>query len=67
MARLLALGNLTVGALLMFALSDIPGWSWFDNSASKIIVFILSMLLISNGVILAFKEEEPAVRRGRAA
>jgi hypothetical protein len=67
MARLLSLANLTVGALLMFALSDIPGWAWFDNSASKLIVFILSMLLIGNGIILAFREEEPAVRRGRAA
>ena len=67
MARLLSMANLTVGALLMFALSDIAGWIWFENSASKIIVFILSMLLVGNGIILAFREEETGVRRGRAA
>ncbi len=66
MARLLSLANLAVGALLMFALSDIAGWAWFENSPSKIIVFILSMLLMGNGVILAFREEETTARRGRA-
>jgi hypothetical protein len=30
-------------------------------------VFILSMLLVGNGIILAFREEESGVRRGRAA
>jgi hypothetical protein len=67
MARLLSMANLTVGALLMFALSDIAGWTWFENSASKIIVFILSMLLVGNGIILAFREEEAGVRRSRGA
>jgi hypothetical protein len=67
MARLLSMANLTVGALLMFALSDIAGWTWFDNNASKIIVFILSMLLVGNGIILAFREEEAGVRRSRGA
>jgi hypothetical protein len=67
MARLLSMANLTVGALLMFALSDIAGWTWFDNQGSKLIVFVLSMLLVGNGIILAFKEEETGVRRGRAA
>lgn len=66
MARLLSMANLTVGALLMFALSDIPGWAWFDNTASRTIVFILSMLLVGNGIILAFREEEGGVRRSRA-
>jgi hypothetical protein len=51
----------------MFALSDIAGWTWFENSASKIIVFILSMLLVGNGIILAFREEEAGVRRSRGA
>jgi hypothetical protein len=55
MARLLSMANLTVGALLMFALSDIAGWTWFENTASKTI-----------GIILAFREEETGVRRGRA-
>ena len=67
MARLLSIGNLTVGALLMFALSDIAGWTWFENTASKTIVFILSMLLVGNGIILAFREEESGVRRSRGA
>ncbi len=64
MARLLSLANLTVGALLMFALSDIASWTWFENQPSKIIVFILSMLLLGNGISLAFKEEGTALRRG---
>lgn len=67
MARLLSMANMTVGVLLMFALSDIAGWTWFENSASKIIVFILSMLLVGNGIILAFKEEGMGLRRGRDA
>lgn len=67
MARMLSMANLTVGALLMFALSDIAGWIWFENTASRTIVFVLSMLLVGNGIILAFKDEETGVRRGRGA
>lgn len=65
MARLLSMANLTVGALLMFALSDIAGWTWFENTASRTIVFLLSMLLVGNGITLAFNNEQMSVRRGR--
>ncbi len=65
MARMLSMANLTVGALLMFALSDIAGWTWFENTASRTIVFLLSMLLVGNGIVLAFNDEEMGVRRGR--
>jgi len=60
------MANLTVGAILMFALSDIAGWTWFENTASKTIVFILSMLLVGNGIILAFRIETSGSSRGRS-
>ncbi len=65
MARVLSMADLTIGALLMFALSDIAGWTWFENTASRSMVFLLSMLLVGNGILLAFNDEETGVRRGR--
>jgi len=64
MSRFLGWGNLMVGGLLLFALSDIA-WSWFASPTSRLIVFILSVLLIGNAVMLAFFENEAiSERRG---
>lgn len=67
MSRLLSWANLLVGGLLLFALSDIAMWYWFSSPTSKLIVFILAVLLISNAVILSFgAEEDTWARRKRA-
>jgi hypothetical protein len=58
MSRLLSLANLLVGGLLLFALSDIAGWSWFSSPAARLIAFILSVVLVGNAVILSFGGEE---------
>jgi Ca2+/H+ antiporter len=64
MSRVLGWGNLMIGGLLLFALSDIA-WSWFASPTSRLIVFILSVLLIGNAVMLAFFENEAiSERRG---
>ena len=65
MSRLLGWGNLLIGSLLLFALSDIA-WTWFSSPTSRLIVFILSVLLIGNAVMLAFFGEDEAhwERRG---
>ncbi len=63
MSRLLSWANMLVGGLLLFALSDIAGWEWFSSPTSKLIVFILSVLLIGNAVILSFGAEEDAWSR----
>jgi hypothetical protein len=56
-----------IGGLLLFALSDIA-WIWFASPASRAIVFILSVLLIGNAVMLAFfGDEELSARRSRRA
>jgi hypothetical protein len=62
MSRFLGWGNLMVGGLLLFALSDIA-WSWFASPTSRLIVFILSVLLIGNAVMLAFFENEAVSER----
>jgi hypothetical protein len=62
MSRLLSWGNLLVGGLLLFALSDIA-FSWFSSEVSRLIVFILAVLLIGNAVMLAFGEDEVALGR----
>jgi uncharacterized membrane protein len=62
MSRLLSFANLLVGGLLLFALSDIPSWSWFSAPAARLIAFILSVVLIGNAVILSFGSEEPQRR-----
>ncbi|OGO08400.1 MAG: hypothetical protein A2Y61_07025 [Chloroflexi bacterium RBG_13_60_13] len=62
MSRFLSWGNLLVGGLLLFALSDIA-WTWFSSPTSRLIVFILSVLLIGNAVMLAFfGDDRPAWR-----
>jgi hypothetical protein len=64
MSRFLGWGNLMIGGLLLFALSDIA-WSWFASPTSRLIVFILAVLLVGNAVMLAFFENEATSgRRG---
>jgi len=58
MPVLLSWANFIVGGLLLFALSDIPGWYWFQSPESKLIVFILSVLLVGNAIMLALKSDE---------
>ena len=57
MTRLLSWVNLIMGLLLFFVLSEIVGWDWFLTPGSKLIVFILSVLLVGNAVFLAFGSE----------
>jgi len=67
MSRLLTLANLMIGGLLLFALSDIA-WIWFGSPVSRLIVFVLSVLLIGNAVMLTlFGDEGLSVRRSRGA
>ena len=67
MARLLSWANMLVGGLLLFALSDIASWSWFSAPAARLIVFILSVLLVGNAVILPFGSEGQWARRDGVA
>jgi len=67
MSRLLSWANMLIGGLLLFALSDIATWGWFSSPTSKLIVFILSVLLIGNAVILSFGAEEDAWSRRKRA
>ncbi len=62
--RLLGYLNLITGLFLFFALAGITDWDWFSSHESQLIVFILGIVLVGNGVLLAFADvvKESVVR-----
>ena len=54
--RALGYLNLIMGLFLFFALAGIEDWNWFSSRESQWIVFILGIVLVGNGVYLAFAD-----------
>lgn len=54
--RVLSFVNIIVGLFLFFALSGITQWGWFPSRGSATMAFIVSMLMIGNGLLLGYSE-----------
>jgi hypothetical protein len=54
--RVLGLLNLAAGLFLFFALSGIAEWDWFPTREAASVVFVLSMVMVGNGLWLGFTQ-----------
>ena len=57
MTMLLAWINAAAGLVLFYAISDISDWNIFNSPGSKILPFILGLVLFLNAVYLAVGRE----------
>lgn len=57
MTMLLSWINAAAGLVLFYAISDISDWKIFDSPGSKILPFILGLVLFLNAVYLAIGKE----------
>ncbi len=64
MSQLLCWINVAAGLILFFAMSGISSnWVLFSTPEAKIFPFILGILLLGNGVYLAFASEASWAQR----